>query len=204
MRLKRMMIVLVAAGALALGVAACGGDDDSAEAGEGAETTMTEEAEAQAVSLTGEETMLVLDPDTAAVLTENDVTVEPIDPAAPSGDGIAFPITGGEVDVDSLAGVIDHSGGLRFSAGGTEVELTDFVVDTADETLTATAGEAELPTLSLDLRELERSMDGDVIVASGIDASLTGEAADALNDAFGVELFEQGLPIGEVTVRAAA
>jgi hypothetical protein len=204
MSLKRMMIVLVAAGALAFGVAACGGDDDGAEAGDAADATMTEEAEAQVVSLTGQETVLVLDPDTAEVLTQNDVTVEPIDPAAPSGDGIGFPITGGEVDVDSLAGTIDHSGGLRFSAGGTEVELTDFVVDTVEGTLTATAGDAELPTLSLDLSGLERSMDGDVIVASGIDASLTGDAANALNDAFGVDLFERGLPIGEVTVNAAA
>lgn len=202
MSLKRTMIVLVAAGALAFGAAACGGDDDDDAAGDSVEATMPEEA--GVVSLAGEETVLVLDPSTAEVLSENDVAVEPIEPAAPSGDGIGFPITGGQVDAESLAGTIDHSGGLRFSAGDTEVELTDFVVDTNAGTLTATAGDAELRTLSLDLDRLNRSMDGDVIVASGIAASLTGDAANALNDAFGVDLFERGLPIGDVTVRAAA
>jgi hypothetical protein len=202
MSLNRIMIVLVAAAALTFGAAACGGNDDDDAAAGPAEATMAEETEP--VSLTGEETILVLDPSTAEVLGENDVTVEPIDPAAPSGDGIGFPITGGQVDVDSLAGTIDHSGGLRFSAAGTDVELTDFVVDTNRGTLTATAGDAELPTLSLDLDGLDRSMDGDVIVARGISASLTSDAANALNDAFGVDLFERGLQIGDVTVRATA
>jgi hypothetical protein len=199
MGLNRIMIVLAAAAALVFGVAACGGNDDNDGADD---ATMAEEAET--LSLVGEETVLVLDPSTAEVLAENDVTVEPIDPAAPSGDGIGFPITGGEVDAESLAGTIEHSGGLRFSAGGTEVELTDFVVDTNAGTLTATAGDAELRTLSLDLAGLDRSMDDEVIVARGIEASLTADAANALNDAFGVDLFERGLPMGDVTVRAAA
>jgi hypothetical protein len=201
MNVARLMVLLVAAGALALGVAACGGNDDDDAA---TEVPATETANEEAASLTGEETTLVLDPSTAEVLEQNDVAVEPIEPAMASGQGIAFPITGGEVELESLAGTIDHSGGLRFSAGDAEVELTDFVVDTVAGTLTATAGDAELRVLRLDLDGLERSMDGDVIVASGIETSLTGDAAGALNDAFGVDLFEAGLPIGEVTVRATA
>jgi hypothetical protein len=105
---------------------------------------------------------------------------------------------------DTLAGTIEHSGGLRFSAGGTNVDVTDFVVDTTAGTLTATVGEGQVPLLALDLSGLERSMEGDVIVASGIDATLAGEAATALNEAFGVEAFTEGLAIGTVTVRATA
>jgi hypothetical protein len=198
--LKRLLI-LIPVLALALLVAACGGDDDDDETATNG-TTMEETAET--LSLTGEETILVLDEGTAEVLTDNGVEVSPVRPADASGDGIGFPITGGEVDSESLAGTIDHSGGLSFSADGTEVELTDFVVDTEAGTLTSTVGGDSLETLSLDLDGLERSDENGVIVAEGIEASLTADAADALNDAFGVELFERGLAIGEVTVRATA
>lgn len=199
------LLALVAALALALVAVACG-DDDEDEGGGSAGTTTQEEtmAESQPLELNGEMTTLVLDPGTAKVLTDNKVKVAPVDPAAPDGDGIGFPITGGTVDSESLAGTIDHSGGLRFSAGGTNLEVTDFVVDTEAGTLTATAGGAEIPLLALDLSGLERSMDGQAIVASGIAAALTVDAAKALNDTFKVELFEEGLAIGDVTVTATA
>ena len=199
------LLALVAALALALFAVACG-DDDEDESGGSAGTTTQEEtmAESQPLELNGEMTTLVLDAGTAKVLTDNKVKVAPVDPAAPDGDGIGFPITGGTVDSESLAGTIDHSGGLRFSAGGTELEVTDFVVDTEAGTLTATAGGAEIPLLSLDLAGLQRSMEGGAIVASGITAALTADAAKALNDTFKVKLFEEGLAIGDVTVTATA
>lgn len=196
----RLPLALLAL-ALALFVAACGDDEDEG----GGTTAATTMDEAMTLALTGEETVLVLDKGTADVLAENDVTVEPTAPAAASGDGIGFPITGGEVDSESLAGTIDHSGGLRFATGGTEVEVSNFVVDTAAETLTAsTADGAELVLLDLDLSGLERSDEGGTIVLDGIAATLSADGAGALNDAFGVELFEEGLAIGEVTVRATA
>ena len=199
------LLALVAAMALALFSVACG-DDDEDEGGGSAGTTTQEEtmAESQPLELNGEMTTLVLDAGTAKVLTDNKVKVAPVDPAAPDGDGIGFPITGGTVDSESLAGTIDHSGGLRFSAGGTNLEVTDFVVDTEAGTLTATAGGADIPLLTLDLSGLERSMDGQAIVASGITAALTADAAKALNDTFKVKLFEEGLAIGDVTVTATA
>ena len=199
------LLALVAAMALALFSVACG-DDDEDEGGGSAGTTTQEEtmAESQPLELNGETTTLVLDAGTAKVLTDNKVKVAPVDPAVPDGDGIGFPITGGTVDSESLAGTIDHSGGLRFSAGGTNLEVTDFVVDTEAGTLTATAGGADIPLLTLDLSGLERSMDGQAIVASGITAALTADAAKALNDTFKVKLFEEGLAIGDVTVTATA
>ena len=194
----RLTLVAVALAAISLVFAACGDDDDEEPAATSTETS------AEMLTLAGEETILSLDPGTAKVLEDNKVTVEPVKPATAGNEGIAFPITGGEVDSETLAGTIDHSGGLVFSAGGTEVELTDFVVDTAAGTLTATTADGtELPTLDLDLAALQRTTEGDVIVASGIQATLSDDAAQALNDAFGVNVFEGGLPIGEVTVRAA-
>jgi hypothetical protein len=197
------LLALVAALALALVAVACGDDDDDGGGGTDAAVEETEAA-SQQLRLNGETTVLVLDEQTATVLTDNGVKVAPVDPAAPDGDGIGFPITGGMVDSESLAGMIEHSGGLRFSAGGTNLEVTDFVVDTEAGTLTATAGGADVPLLALDLSGLERTEEGGAIVASGIEASLTPEAAKALNDTFKVELFEEGLAIGDVTVRATA
>jgi hypothetical protein len=197
------LLALVAALALALVAVACGDDDDDGGGGTDAAVEETEAA-SQQLRLNGETTVLVLDKQTATVLTDNGVKVAPVDPAAPDGDGIGFPITGGMVDSESLAGMIEHSGGLRFSAGGTNLEVTDFVVDTEAGTLTATAGGADVPLLALDLSGLERTEEGGAIVASGIEASLTPEAARALNDTFKVELFEEGLAIGDVTVRATA
>ena len=162
------LLAVVAALAIALVAVACGDDDD--ENGGGSANTTQEEtmAESQPLELNGETTTLVLDPGTAKVLTDNEVKVAPVDRAAPDGDGIGFPITGGTVNSESLAGTIDHSGGLRFSAGGTNLEVTDFVVDTEAGTLTATAGGGQVPLLTLDLAGLERSMEDGSIVASGI------------------------------------
>jgi hypothetical protein len=182
---------------LVFGLAACGDDEESTSASEA-----TTEAESTMLSLTGEETTLALDSATAKVLEDNKVEVAPVEPATAGDEGISFPITGGEVDSADLAGTIEHSGGLTFSAGGTDVEVTDFVVDTVAGTLTAQAGDAELPLLDLDASGLEQSTEGDVIVATGVVGTLTKEAADALNEAFGVNVFEQGIPIGDITVRA--
>jgi hypothetical protein len=196
-KIIRLTALVGAMAALAVTVAACGDDDD--------ETTTSADA-AQTLSLNGEQTVLALDSGTAEVLTENEVEVAPVDPASAGDDGIAFPITGGEVDSETLGGTIDHSGGLEFSAGKTSVALTDFIVDTAAGTLTATTPDgAELVTLDLDLTGLERTDEEDgTIVASGITATLSKDAAAALNDAFSVELFEGGLAIGDVTVTATA
>jgi hypothetical protein len=194
-RIFRITLLAALVLALAIGVAACGDDDDDA-----AEAT-TDGAE---LVLTGESTTLALDEATAGVLTDNGVEVAPVDPATAGDEGIAFPITGGTVEAESLAGTIEHSGGLVFSAGGTELEVTDFVIDTTDGVLTATAGGDQIPLLAVDLTALERSDDSGTIVLEGIATSLSAEAAIALNDTFGVDIFEEGIPIGTVTVRATA
>jgi hypothetical protein len=195
-RIFRIPLLVALVMALAIGVAACGDDDDD----DGADAT-TESAE---LVLTGESTTLALDEGTAGVLTDNGVEVAPVDPATAGDEGIAFPITGGTVEAESLAGTIEHSGGLVFSAGGTELEVTDFVIDTTEGTLTATAGGDQIPLLAVDLSTLERSDDMGTIVLEGIGTTLSAEAAVALNDTFEVEIFEEGIPIGTVTVRATA
>jgi hypothetical protein len=196
-RLLMFPLALLVALGLALGLAACGDDDDDAEA-------TTAAPEPTMLMLTGETTTLALDADTAAILTENGVEVAPIDPASASDAGIAFPITGGSVDAESLAGTINHSGGLTFSAGGTDLALTDFEIDTTAGTLSAMAGDDRVVILDVDLTGLERSDDEGTIVLEGITVALSADGASALNTTFGVDIFEEGLAIGDVTIRATA
>ena len=193
--LRRTAPMVAVVAALAVGLVACGSDSSSTD-----NTAST--AAPQNLALTGKYSTLVLNPATAGVLADNKISVAPIAPATVKGAGIAFPITGGSVDPNTLAGTIDHSGGLDFKSGATQVKLTDFVVDTTKGTLTSTAGGAQLPTLSLNLNGLKKVTNGSVIVASGIKASLTTQAAKALNDAFGVSIFTKGLAIGTITVTA--
>jgi len=195
-RLLKLGLVLGIIASLGLILAACGDDDDDGSA--------EETVAATELVLTGESTTLTLDAATAGVLEDNSVTVAPVEPATAGDDGISFPITGGTIDSETLGGTIEHSGGLVFSAGGTDLEVTDFVIDTTAGSLVATAGGDQIPLLAVDLTGLEQSDDGGVIVLEGITTSLTPEAADALNTTFDVELFEEGLTIGDVTVRATA
>jgi hypothetical protein len=163
---------------------------------------VTSQHDQNTVDVQGYQTVLVLDPGTAAVLTENGVSVAPTGKAHPSGDGIAFPITGGSIAPDTLAGTIEHRGGLEFSAGGTTLGVKNFVIDTAAGVLTAkVAGtDTRVPLLNLDLGAATITADAKGATVSGVPATLTAEAAAALNTTFGVDLFAAGLPIGTATV----
>ena len=158
------------------------------------------------VHLEGGHTALTLDEGTAEALADNGVSVEPIDPATANGRTFTFPIVGGRVDAETLAGTIEHSGGVRFSAGDVELGVEDFVIDTEDGVLTArvSGSETRIPLLELDLSDASVDRGHGSIVVSDVRASLTGDAAAALNDTFDTTLFEEGLKIGvaEVTVRS--
>jgi hypothetical protein len=186
------LLALVASLAIALAAVACGDDDE----GGGSSKELT---------LNGENTVLTLDEGVVSALQAKKVKVVPIEPAGPGGPaGVRFPITGGKVNSETLAGSIEHSGGLRFSIGRETLEVTDFVADTEAGVLSATAGAAEIPLLTLDFADLKKSTKGGSIVASGIGVALTPAAASAMNGILGVNFFEKGLALGELTVTATA
>ena len=187
------LLALMASLALVLGGLACGDDDDE---GGGSSKELT---------LNGENTVLTLDAGVVSVLQAKKVKVVPIEPAGPGGPaGVRFPITGGKVNSETLAGSIEHSGGLRFSIGRKTLEVTDFVADTEAGVLSATAGAAEIPLLTLDFAGLKKSTKGGAIVASRIGVALTPAAASAMNGILGVNFFKKGLALGELTVTATA
>jgi len=188
------LLALMATLSLALAAVACG--DDEGEGG-GA-------SDSQALTLDGQKTVLTLNEGVVSVLEQNKVKVAPVEPAGPDDAGVQFPITGGAVDSETLAGSIEHSGGLIFSVGGENLEVTDFVADTEVGVLTATAGAAELPILALDLTRVKKSTEGGAIVAAGITITLTGYGSAAMNAILGVKIFKEGLALGELTVTATA
>jgi hypothetical protein len=185
------LLALMAALSLMLAAVACGDDEGGG-------------SDAQELTLNGQRTVLTLNEGVVAVLEQNKLKAAPVAPAAPDDAGVQFPITGGSVNSETLAGSIEHSGGLRFSVGRETLEVTDFVADTESGNLIATAGAAELPILALDLTGVKKSTKGGAIVASGITASLTGYGAAAMNAILGVKIFKEGLALGELTVTATA
>ena len=157
------------------------------------------------VELSGK-TWLKVDKDTAAALSDAGIKVE----AVGAADGptakrpyFAFPIVGGEVDKHPLGGKIVHSGGLSFSADSEKVVVKRFVIDLDRWVLTAkVAGTGQrIALLRLGAPEGVKVGSGRIVL-KGVDAKLTAQAAEALNEAFDTDLFAGGLLIGEATVNA--
>jgi hypothetical protein len=152
-------------------------------------------------------TWLKIDKDTAAALSDAGVKVEATGAAVGPTDErpytFAFPIVGGKVDKDPLGGKIVHSGGLSFSAGSEEVVVKRFVIDLDRGVLTAKVAGTGQRIALLRLGAPESAKVGsERIVLKGVDAKLTSQAAEALNEAFDTDLFAGGLLIGEATVNA--
>ncbi len=158
------------------------------------------------------DTTLVPDPDAAAALAGAGISLAPIGPATAGPGGFEFPITGGMVSTSDLTGDINHSGGIRFSMspmhGAGEdvvVDLTDFTIQIdGDPDLVASVGASRVSILSLDLSGASIDIMDTNVTVSGVEASLTADAAAALNAAFSTSLFTEGLVIGTATVAAEA
>jgi len=212
---------VLALGVLSLVMTACGGSDDSASEGQsqgGSQVASqpsggTGGPEAELLQLKGVTTSVDLDPNTAAVLQQNKVTVSPVEPATATMNGsnttVSFPITEGYVAVypksqlPFIRGTFSHSGGLTFKAGGKSLTATDFIVNPGSSQLTATVGGKAVQLLDLDGTNVMVSTDAQgQTKLEGTVAKLSSAAADALNQTFGVSVFQQGIPLG--TVRIAA
>jgi hypothetical protein len=154
------------------------------------------------VGLTGGSTTLRLSAGTAGALDSLGVQVAPTGRARAVRGGVRFPITGGTIDPATAAGRIDHRGGLRFSAGGKRITLSDYRVAVGRRiNLSARvgSGRVHIATLAGTPRVTRSGFNTNV---SGLRARLTAKAATALNRTFGVQAFRKGLTLGAVTVRS--
>ena len=227
--MSRSITALFASGVLAFGVAACGDDEESDSASSGSTSSETSAAEqpkpvAEVPNLTGDTTKVTLDAGFVEALTSLKVTPGPVGDATISKSGVAtFPITGGNVKYFKpgtvnpyVQGLIEHDGsGLSLEAGGKKVELTDFDVDPGTSTLTGTVtvdGEEAAPSAPLffldgrTLKPLRTNADGSKAVLEGTTVKLKDEAADLLNQTFGIDDLAGGLVIGiaKITVDTGA
>jgi hypothetical protein len=216
----KKLAALAATVTLALGATACGGSDEAEPAAAG--TTPAVQPVAEIPTLSGRDTAVTLDAGFVEALGQLKLTPAPVGEAEISKDGVAsFPITGGNVTYYEpgsvspfVQGMIAHDGsGLSLTGGGKTVELTDFAVDPGKSVLTgkvtvdgAVAAESA-PLFFLDGRTLKPLQTGEgTAVLEGTTVKLKQEAADLLNQTFGVDALKAGFVIGiaKITVNTTA
>jgi hypothetical protein len=201
--------------ALAFGVAACGSDDSSDSSS--ADTKPL----AELTDLSGVDTQVTFDAGFVKALGDLKLTPGPVGDATISKDGVAsFPITGGNVTYYDPAssvrpyvqGIIDHEGsGLSLTTQGTEVDLTDFVIDPGTSELTGTVSvngkEAATDAVLFDLdgstlNPLKTNPDGSATL-EGTTVELSSDAATLLNETFNTDALKGGIVIGvsSITVK---
>ena len=181
----------------------------------GANTYPASDVAAAISRLKGVGTTVQLNADTMKALTGLGVKVDTTGTAklatSPQPQ-VTFPITGGDVVIHKdksyqpgyIAGVVIHEGsGLKFSAGGKSLSVSDFVVDPGNSIVTVSVGDkAGVPLLDLDGAGVELQMEGSNPVLFGTVAKLTQTAADALNKTFGTDAVKAGTPLGVVRLVA--
>jgi hypothetical protein len=171
---------------------------------------------APTVQLDGVRTTLWTDPATTKVLLAHKIVPLPacgtgvdvkMTPQGPSV-GFSFPISGGRVDAATLAGYINHTGGLRFvnRANGKHLSLTNFrIVIDAQPHLTAIVNgnpRVRVTILRLNLSRATVSKPLPYVKVGNVGTYLNATAAGALNNALGVSFFAPGIKLGTAYVNA--
>ena len=150
-------------------------------------------------------------------LTALNVTPAPVLPgrlvAVNEGVGLVFPIPTGELDAEGPKLEVLHSGGFTLSAGDVRVALTSFIIENLGDNLQITGivkvndtivARAPLFDLALTQDPVLTPTQGGLVTLVTIGAvrvTLTAEAADALNTAFGLSgVFTEGFRIGTARV----
>jgi hypothetical protein len=155
------------------------------------------------VQVGGGSTAVALSDDFVDALGALAVDAAVVSPARLRRGVVAFPIPAGALDLGTSRGDVFHEGGLALVAGGTEVKLLNFVIDTQSTPvltgLVAVNGDliGRVPLFELGLTQAPELYKKRFLVLRGVDVTLTGAAADALNGAFGVSAFAAGFPVGE-------
>ncbi len=203
-KLRRVSLLSLIA-AVAVGATACGSSSSSTTTTTAASTatTATTAAVPGSVPIVGTSTSVTVYPVDQQILAKSGVTIAPIAPAT-AKTSLIFPVSGGQVAVATLAGTIQHTGGLKFSRNGKSVEMTSFIIDTSSKQVTAMVDGQRVPILDLSLASVKRASGANgTVVASGITLTVTPQTASILNQGLNVELFQAGLPFGIATITIA-
>jgi hypothetical protein len=145
-------------------------------------------------------TTLALDATTAQALTAAGITVQAAKPATLTDGKVAFRVTNGWADPKGHTADVKHVGGITLVKGTTTVTLRNPRLRIAKDasTLTAQVGEQRVEVAKLDTSAATVAVARRSFSFTGVKATLTKAAADALNAAFGTALAE-GAPLGELS-----
>lgn len=202
---SRRAAAVLASGAMAFGLAACGDDEPDAAPATGGNASEQESSAGGSVEqpqpVTGGTTTLRVDRTALGVLDAVGVEVEPLDEATLEDGRFEFPITGGSVDIDTPSGAIEHDGGLRFSAAGRTLDARELVIRPGEDVLTAVVAGERVPLLAVDLNAITVPT-SDAIVLPGRAATLSLDVLSSLEQELGVDLPKAALRLGRVDVSA--
>jgi hypothetical protein len=188
---------------LALGIAACGSSSKTTTGTTATGAAATTATTAGSGVLVGKQTSVALNPATSHLLTEHQIVVTAVAPAT-YRKTLLWPVSGGHVAVATVAGTIQHTGGVRLSHGGKSVQVTSFIVDTSTNQVTALIAAQRMPVFAIDTSsERHQTGVGGTIVESGLKFTLTEQAATALNSALGVSAFKASQVFGTPTLTLA-
>jgi hypothetical protein len=153
---------------------------------------------AEAVPIKRGQSTLILDQDIFSGLDPLGIGILPIAPAQASLGGESFPITGGTVSPNGERATINHAGGIVFANDNVEVRVMRPRVRLCcrNSELSASVDGQRISFLSLGRGV--RSFRGRRLTFRGINAFLTLEAADALNQAFATDFFQEGTRLGRL------
>lgn len=164
-------------------------------------------AAAAPAAVTGGRTTVTTAPGIATTLLRNGIV--PV-VTAPGRAGVtlnqglrvkaSFPVTGGAVQLEPLAGQVTHRGGIKFVNLRTfkALEVGNFTIDLNTGQLTGAVnrGATRVPVFDLDLSAASIEVRGSTVVVSNVGLDLTAVAATALNDALRTRVFAGGLRFG--------
>jgi hypothetical protein len=156
---------------------------------------------AEAIPIKRGQSTLTLDQNIFSGLDPLGIGILPIAPAEASSGGESFPITGGTVSRDGQRARVNHGGGIVFAGDNAEVRVVRLRVRLCcpDSELSASVDGQRMSFLSLEGGSVTSR--GRRLTYRGLNASLTLEAADALNQAFATDFFQEGTRLGKLRIR---
>jgi hypothetical protein len=215
-KISKVSISLAAAGLLVVGAVGVSAAANAAPAAKAASSIPAPVAAVPA--LKGGNTAVLLDSGFTSALTSLGLTPGVLGTATLTNGSVHFPITGGSVVYWSpkgnyrpyVQGLIEHDGsGLSLTAGGTEVDLTNFTVNPGnsllygDVSVNGTSAAVQAPLFNLHGGTLKPlKLQGDDAILTGTTVHVSSTAAGLLDKTFGTTAVKGGLLVGIATITA--
>lgn len=170
---------------------------------------------APSLQFVGGNTRVILSDDLLGALTSLNVTPAAVRPgrleAVGKGARVVYPIPTGELDAEGPRLEVLHSGGLTLSAGQVRVALTSFIIENLNGAPRLTGIVkvndtilGRVPLFDLALTQAPALTPNGAVTRIELDlvaVTLSAEAAEALNEAFGLSgVFTEGFPVGTARV----